>query len=52
MFEVEPEKRRLRDATGFKMLALGGLVILLLIPLRMVGSLIGEREGRRAQAAG
>ena len=52
MFENEPEKRRLRDSTGFKMLALGGLVILLLIPLGMVRSLISEREGRRAQAAG
>ena len=51
MFENEPEKRRLRDSTGFKMLALGGLVILLLIPLRMVHSLISEREERRAQAS-
>jgi inner membrane protein len=51
MFENEPEKRRLRDSTGFKMLALGGLAGLLLIPLGMVGSLIGEREERRAQAS-
>ncbi len=51
MFEIEAEKRRLRDSTGFKMLALGGLVILLLIPLGMVRSLIGEREERRVQAS-
>ena len=48
MFDGEPEKRRLRDSIGFKMIAVGGLVVLMLIPLGMVGSLIGEREaGRR-----
>jgi inner membrane protein len=52
MFEMEPEKRRLRDSTGFKMAILGILVLLLLIPLGMVGSLISEREARREQAAG
>jgi inner membrane protein len=51
MFSIESEKRRLRDSTGFKMMAIGGLVILLLIPLRMVGSLIQEREQRRTDAA-
>lgn len=54
MFEnepFEPEKRRLRDSTGAKMVALGGLIILLLIPLGMVSSLTGEREKRRNEAA-
>jgi inner membrane protein len=51
MFENEPEKRRLRDSIGFKMIAIGGLALLLLIPLGMVGSLIEEREHRRTQAA-
>jgi inner membrane protein len=48
MFESEPEKRRLRDSMGFKMIAVGGLAVLLLIPLGMVGALVGEREQRRA----
>jgi len=51
MLVNEPEKRRLRDSTGFKMIAIGGLVVLLLIPLGMVGSLIGEREIRQSAAA-
>ncbi|PYQ57958.1 MAG: cell envelope integrity protein CreD [Acidobacteria bacterium] len=51
MFAIESERRRLRDSTGFKMMAIGGLVILLLIPLGMVGSLIGEREHRQSAAA-
>ncbi|MFL6194709.1 MAG: cell envelope integrity protein CreD [Thermoanaerobaculia bacterium] len=45
----EPEKRRLRDSNGFKMIAIGGLVLILLIPLGMVGSLISEREQRQAR---
>jgi inner membrane protein len=48
MLKGEPEKRRLRDSVGFKMIAVGGLVILLLIPLAMVGGLVGERRQRRA----
>jgi inner membrane protein len=51
MFDGEPQKRRLRDSVGFKMIAVGGLVVLMLIPLGMVGSLIGERESRQ-EAAG
>jgi inner membrane protein len=51
MFEIEPEKRSWRDSTGAKMAALGGLVILLLIPLGMVGSLTGERQQRQNEAA-
>ena len=51
MFSIEPEKRRWRDSTGFKMIAIGGLVLLLLIPLGMVESLIQEREHRRTEAA-
>ncbi len=50
MFDGEPEKRRLRDSIGFKMIAVGGLVVLMLIPLGMVGSLIGERESRQTAA--
>lgn len=51
MFTQEPEKRRLRDSTFFKLLAVGGLAVLLLIPLGMVGSLISERQARRNVAA-
>ena len=51
MLVNEPEKRRLRDSIGFKMAIIGGLVILLLIPLGMVQSLIEEREHRRTEAA-
>ncbi len=52
MFDpVQPEKRRLRDSTLFKLLAVGFLALLLLIPLGMVSSLISERQARRNQAA-
>jgi inner membrane protein len=51
MFENEPEKRRLRDSTAFKLVVIGGLILLLLIPLGMVGSLITERQQRGSQAA-
>ncbi|MFL6237798.1 MAG: cell envelope integrity protein CreD, partial [Thermoanaerobaculia bacterium] len=51
LLNEEPEKRRLRDSMGFKMATIGGLVLLLLIPLGMVGSLIQEREHRRTEAA-
>jgi inner membrane protein len=50
MFDVESEKKRWRDSTGAKMVALAGLVLLLLIPLGMVGSLISERQQRQNQA--
>jgi inner membrane protein len=50
MFDpVQPEKRRLRDSTLFKLLAVGFLALLLLIPLGMVSSLISERQARRDQ---
>lgn len=52
MFDpVQPEKRRLRDSTLFKLLAVCFLALLLLIPLGMVSSLISERQARRDQAA-
>lgn len=50
MIPNEPEKRRLRDSTFFKLLAVGGLVLVLLIPLGMVRSLISERQSRRDEA--
>jgi inner membrane protein len=46
----EREGRRLRDSSMFKLLTMGGLILVLLIPLAMVRSLIAEREGRRTQA--
>ncbi|HEY9419908.1 MAG TPA: cell envelope integrity protein CreD [Thermoanaerobaculia bacterium] len=49
--QIRSEKRRLRDSTFFKLMVLGGLALLLLIPLAMVGSLIRERQARRHQAA-
>lgn len=49
MLEGQPEKRRLRDSTSFKLLAIGGLIVILLIPLAMVGGLIDERERRQAR---
>jgi inner membrane protein len=52
MFDpVQPEKRRLRDSTFFKLMAVGGLVFILLIPLGMVDSLISERQNRRSEVA-
>lgn len=49
--QIQPEKRRLRDSTFFKLAAIGGLVFVLLIPLGMVDSLIAERQARRGQVA-
>ena len=46
----EREGRRLRDSSMFKLLTMGGLILVLLIPLAMVGSLIAERQSRRTQA--
>jgi inner membrane protein len=46
----EREGRRLRDSSIVKLLSMGGLIVILLIPLAMVGSLISERESRRTQA--
>ena len=51
MIPAEPEKRRLRDSAMVKMLVIGALILLLLIPLAMVGSLVAERQARSGQAA-
>ncbi|HKI02174.1 MAG TPA: cell envelope integrity protein CreD [Thermoanaerobaculia bacterium] len=48
---VEPEKRRLRDSAMVKMLAIGGLIVVLLIPLSMLKSLVNERQSRSGQVA-
>ncbi len=48
---AEPEKRRFRDSMLVKMLVIGFLMLLLLIPLGMVGSLVSERQSRSSQAA-
>ncbi|HEV7517776.1 MAG TPA: inner membrane CreD family protein, partial [Thermoanaerobaculia bacterium] len=51
MFETVQERgRRLRDSPLWKLMAMGGLVVLLLIPLGMVSSLIAERQERRSAA--
>lgn len=51
MIPAEPEKRRLRDSVMVKMLAIGFLILLLLVPLGMVGSLVRERQSRSGEAA-
>jgi inner membrane protein len=51
MFANEPEKRRLRDSTAFKLVITGLLILVLLIPLGMVGSLVRERERRGGEVA-
>lgn len=51
MFAIEPEKRRLRDSVMVKMLVIGFLILLLLVPLGMVGTLVAERQSRSSQAA-
>lgn len=51
MIPNEPEKRRLRDSTAFKLLVTGGLILILLIPLGMVESLVRERERRGDEVA-
>src|SRR6185295_12071951 len=48
---VEPEKRSFRESVVVKMLFIGILILLLLIPLAMVGSLVVERQGRSVAAA-
>lgn len=50
MFEAEPEKR-FRDSAVVKIVVIGGLTVLLLIPLLMVSSLVSERQARRRSAA-
>lgn len=51
MISAEPEKRRFRDSILVKMFVIGFLMLLLLIPLGMVGSLVAERQSRSTQAA-
>ena len=51
MIPAEPEKRRLRDSVMVKMLVIGVLILLLLVPLGMVGSLVRERQSRSGHAA-
>ncbi|HZF14158.1 MAG TPA: cell envelope integrity protein CreD [Thermoanaerobaculia bacterium] len=50
MFDRFRDRRSLKGSPTFKLMVMGGLVLLLLIPLSMVGSLIYERENRRNQA--
>jgi inner membrane protein len=47
---IRERGRRLREAPMFKLMVMGGLILILLIPLGMVGSLIAERQTRRAEA--
>ena len=49
--ETTPAKRRFGDSLAVKLLTIGFLILLLLIPLMMVRSLVAEREGRRTAAA-
>ena len=51
MIPGELEKRRLRDSLMVKMLVIGFLILLLLVPLGMVGSLVRERQSRSGEAA-
>ncbi|MGH9361139.1 MAG: cell envelope integrity protein CreD [Thermoanaerobaculia bacterium] len=55
MFEAThdeaPSKRRLGDSLAVKLLTIGFLILLLLIPLAMVRSLVAERQGRSQEAA-
>lgn len=47
MLQPNPERRRLRDSVAVKMIAVGGLVLLLMVPLAMVRSLVAERQARQ-----
>ncbi|HEX3553969.1 MAG TPA: cell envelope integrity protein CreD [Thermoanaerobaculia bacterium] len=49
MIPGETEKRRLRDSVALKMAIIGGLILMLLIPLGMVGSLVSERQSRQKE---
>lgn len=51
MEPMEPVRRRLKSSTTVKLLMIGILILLLLIPLAMVGSLVRERAARRDEAA-
>ncbi len=50
MFNVETEKRRFRDSIAVKISVIGGLILMLLIPLGMVSSLVSERQSRQKEA--
>ena len=47
---IERVNERMRNSVTLKMITMGTLVLLLLIPAWMIESLIREREGRRGQA--
>jgi inner membrane protein len=47
---IRERGRRIKDAPMFKLMVMGGLILILLIPLGMVSSLIYERQARRGQA--
>ena len=51
MEPMEPVRRRLKSSTTVKLLMIGFLILLFLIPLSMVDSLVRERAQRRAEAA-
>jgi inner membrane protein len=51
VFTVETEKRRFRDSLAVKIAIIGGLILILLIPLGMVSSLVSERQSRQKEAA-
>src|SRR5262249_42519115 len=50
MFDRFRDRRSFRGSPTLKLMIMGGLVLLLLIPLSMVGSLVYEREHRRDEA--
>jgi len=50
VFNVETEKRRFRDSVAVKITVIGGLILMLLIPLGMVSSLVSERQSRQKEA--
>jgi inner membrane protein len=51
MIPGEAEKRRFRDTVALKIAIIGGLILILLIPLGMVSSLVSERQSRQKQAS-
>lgn len=51
MIPGETEKRRFRDSIAIKIAIIGGLILILLIPLGMVDSLVSERQSRQKQAS-
>jgi inner membrane protein len=51
MIPGEIEKRRFRDSIAVKIAIIGGLILVLLIPLGMVDSLVSERQSRQKQAS-